>query len=128
MSRKDWGPYEDWVRMIRIRTLSCLKASTDYGPHWCNLSKINAKCNLFILQRIVVGPSESKSKTSGSTPDAKANRVVVTKASSSGKPSNRVVIGSLPEAITPSRLKELLQGVGPIQVQKESSRSKDWFP
>jgi len=41
---------------------------------------------------------------------------VVTKASSSGKPSNRVVIGSLPEAITPSRLKELLQGIGPIQV------------
>ena len=79
------------------------------------------------MQRIVVGPSESKSKTSGSTPDAKANRVVVTKASSSGKPSNRVVIGSLPEAITPSRLKELLQGVGPIQVQKESSRSKEWF-
>ena len=71
---------------------------------------------LFIQQRIVVGPSESKSKTSGSTPDSKANRVVVTKASSSGKPSNRVVIGSLPEAITPSRLKELLQGIGPIQV------------
>lgn len=64
----------------------------------------------------MVGPSESKSKTSSSTPDSKANRVVVTKASSSGKPSNRVVIGSLPEAITPSRLKELLQGIGPIQV------------
>lgn len=64
----------------------------------------------------MVGPSESKSKTSGSTPDSKANRVVVTKASSSGKPSNQVVIGSLPEAITPGRLKELLQGIGPIQV------------
>ena len=64
----------------------------------------------------MVGPSENKSKTSSSTPDSKANRVVVTKASSSGKPSNRVVIGSLPEAITPSRLKELLQGIGPIQV------------
>ena len=71
---------------------------------------------LLLLQRIVVGPSENKSKTSSSTPDSKANRVVVTKASSSGKPSNRVVIGSLPEAITPSRLKELLQGIGPIQV------------
>ena len=64
----------------------------------------------------MVGPSESKGKTSSSTPDSKANRVVVTKASSSGKPSNRVVIGSLPETITPSRLKELLQGIGPIQV------------
>ena len=69
------------------------------------------------LQRIVVGPSESKSKTSSSTPDSKAARVVVTKASSSGKPSNRVVIGSLPETITPSRLKELLQAIGPIQVE-----------
>ena len=67
----------------------------------------------------MVGPSESKGKASGSTPDSKANRVVVTKASSSGKPSNRVVIGSLPEAITPSRLKELLQGIGPIQVQED---------
>lgn len=64
----------------------------------------------------MVGPSESKSKTSSSTPDSKAARVVVTKASSSGKPSNRVVIGSLPETITPSRLKELLQAIGPIQV------------
>ena len=64
----------------------------------------------------MVGPSESKNKTSSSTPDSKAARVVVTKASSSGKPSNRVVIGSLPETITPSRLKELLQAIGPIQV------------
>ena len=69
----------------------------------------------------MVGPSESKSKTSSSAPDSKANRVVVTKASSSGKPSNRVVIGSLPEAITPSRLKELLQGIGPIQVDTASA-------
>ena len=68
----------------------------------------------------MVGPSESKTKSSGATPDAKANRVVVTKASSGGKPSNRVVIGSLPENITPSRLKELLQGIGPIQVSEET--------
>ena len=64
----------------------------------------------------MVGPSESKTKAATSTPDSKSSRVVVTKASSSGKPSNRVVIGSLPEAITPNRLKELLQGIGPIQV------------
>jgi len=32
-----------------------------------------------------------------------------------------VVIGSLPEAITPSRLKELLQGIGPIQQLKMST-------
>lgn len=68
----------------------------------------------------MVGPSEGKTKSSGATPDSKANRVVVTKASSGGKPSNRVVIGSLPENITPSRLKELLQGIGPIQVSEET--------
>ena len=77
-------------------------------------------CIFFFWQRIVVGPSESKTKSSSATPDSKANRVVVTKASSGGKPSNRVVIGSLPENITPSRLKELLQGIGPIQVSEET--------
>lgn len=89
---------------------------------WPKFKNENVKTRTFLsnasqsLQRIVVGPSESKSKSSSSATDSKASRVVVTKGSSGGKPTNRVVIGSLPDLITPSRLKELLAGIGPIQV------------
>lgn len=72
-------------------------------------------CNYY-PQKVVVGPAEGKSKSS-STTDSKSSRVVVNKSSSSGKPTNRVVIGSLPDLITPARLKELLAGIGPIQVR-----------
>jgi hypothetical protein len=49
--------------------------------------------------------------------DSKANRVVATKSGTSGKPTNRIVIGSLPDSITPSKLKELLATIGPIEVR-----------
>ena len=42
---------------------------------------------------------------------------MATKSSTSGKPSNRIVIGSLPDSITPFKLKDLLATIGPIEVR-----------
>jgi hypothetical protein len=42
---------------------------------------------------------------------------VATKSGTSGKPTNRIVIGSLPDSITPFKLKELLATIGPIEVR-----------
>ena len=42
---------------------------------------------------------------------------MATKSSTSGKASNRIVIGSLPDSITPFKLKDLLATIGPIEVR-----------
>ena len=71
------------------------------------------KAIFLLFQHSRKGSPERKS----SNADSKANKVVATKTgSTSGKPTNRIVIGSLPDSITPFKLKELLATIGPIEV------------